>query len=66
MSVPSATPPPLSDDPPADGLASSPAADPANFVAAQGASVCHAWDDQDIDTAGTEADFWFPRSDGGS
>jgi hypothetical protein len=66
MSVPSAPPALLTDAPAADGLASSPAADTANFGATQGANVCHAWDDQDIDTAGTEADLWSPRSDGGS
>ena len=63
MTTPRATPP-VHTDPPDTAGAVAPAPDPTMRAGPAVASVSHAWDDQDIDTVGTEADAWFPMSDG--
>jgi hypothetical protein len=64
MTTPRAAPPVLTIPPDAAAGATAPVAELAMRAGAAVASHTHAWDDQEIDTAGTEADPWFPRSDG--
>jgi hypothetical protein len=63
MTTPRVTPTVLTDPPDAAGTAA-PIADPALRAGPPASSVSHAWDDQEIDIAGTEADLWFPPGDG--
>ena len=62
MTTPRATPPPVTEPPGLDG-GSAPLVDSTAVLAAPAHVVHHAWDDQEIDTAGTEADPWFPPGD---
>jgi hypothetical protein len=65
MSTPRTAPPLLAEPPGIDG-ASAPMGDIGQTTGPGAPSISHAWDDQEIDVAGTEADPGFPRSDRGA